>query len=142
MIRPVEGLGAAEMITSYIKIVPNPTPTDLGLPQQVELFGWIERETGVAPAVVDSADVLRDPGRVLGGLCARLGVAWCEEMLRWEAGARDTDGVWGPWWYDAVYRSTGFGPARSKGEEVPARLRGVLEECEGLYKVMAGRRIR
>ena len=29
-------------------------------------------------------------------------------MLHWPAGPRDSDGVWAPYWYDAVARSTGF----------------------------------
>lgn len=131
----------AEMITSYIKVMPSPRPRDLGLPQQVELFEWVRRRTGGVPVVVDSRDVLEDPRGVLAALCGRLGIGFDERMLRWEPGARETDGVWGPHWYDAVYRSTGFGRYAPKGEAVPARLRGVLEECEGLYRVLAGARV-
>mgnify|MGYP000680424801 CR=1 FL=1 len=29
---------------------------------------------------------------------------------RWEAGGRKEDGLWAPWWYKAVHRSTGFTP--------------------------------
>jgi hypothetical protein len=78
----------AEMITSYIKIVPEPRPEDLGLPQLVDLFEWVRRESGEAPAVVDSHDVLENPRRVLGLLCGRLGIGWREEMLLYEVLAR------------------------------------------------------
>jgi hypothetical protein len=40
-------------------------------------------------------------------------------MLSWPAGTRATDGVWAPAWYDAVERSTGFGPPP---EEAPLTL--------------------
>lgn len=132
----------ADMITSYIRVMPNPTPEDLGLPQQVALFEWIRGQTGREPAVVDARDILEQPARALRALCARVGLEWREQMLGWEAGGRATDGIWGPHWYDAVYRSTGFAPYAPKREEVPARLRGVLEVCNGLYATMARSRIR
>jgi len=131
-----------EMITSYIKVMPNPTPSDLGLPQQVALFEWLRARTGRAPAVVDSRDVLENPRAVLLALCARLGLDFDDRMLRWEPGPRATDGVWGPWWYDAVYRSTAFAPYTPKGEPVPPRLEGVLRECQGLYQTLAAARVR
>lgn len=131
----------AAMITSFIKIIDNPTPEDLGLPQQVELFDWLRRETGTTPVVIDSRDVLTDPGAALGALSPRLGVPYDPAMLAWEPGERDEDGVWAPHWYSSVYRSTGFAPYTAKNEAVPARLRGVLEECEGLYAQLAAHRV-
>lgn len=127
----------AEMITSYIKVMPNPTPADLGLPQQVALFNWIRGHTGRTPAVIDSRDVLENPRRILTALCGRLGVEFDDRMLAWRPGPRETDGVWGPWWYDAVYRSSTFGAYAPKGEAVPSRLKGVLEECSGMYQNLA-----
>lgn len=132
----------AEMITSYIKVMPNPTPADLGLPQQVELFEWIKQRMGGAPAVVDSRDVLENPRSVLSALCARLGLAFDDRMLAWPPGPRSTDGVWGPWWYDAVYRSSGFAIYSPKTERVPDRLQGVLAECQDLYAILAAGRVR
>lgn len=132
----------AEMITSYIKVMPNPTPSDLGLPQQVALFEWIRARTGKPPAVVDSRDVLENPRGVLAALCERLGVVFDDRMLRWEPGPRATDGVWGPWWYDAVYRSHGFGAYTPKNEAVPLRLARVLEACNRDYAVLARDKVR
>lgn len=127
----------AAMITSFIKVIENPTPEDLGLPQLMRIFEWVERNTGRVPAVVDSRDVLMDPAGVLGRLCERVGVSFDEAMLSWEDGARDSDGVWGPYWYSSVYASTGFSPYVEKDEVVPARLRGVLDECRAMYDVLA-----
>ncbi len=132
----------AEMITSFIKIIPDPTPEDLGLPQQVELFDWLYKKTGRKPAVIDSRDVLENPGPMLQALCAHVGIPWDNAMLAWKAGPRDADGVWGPHWYGSVYESTGFGPYRSKGEAVPEHLAGVLAECQDLYDQLALHRLR
>ena len=131
----------AAMITSFIKVIPEPRPEDLGLPQQVELFEWIRSETGITPTVIDSREVLTDPKRSLTQLCERLGVPFSEAMLAWPPGPRPEDGVWAPHWYESVYRSTGFAPYAPKDEPVPDRLAGVLETCLGLYDTLAAHRV-
>ena len=131
-----------EMITSYVKIVPEPTPYDLALPQQVELFQAIRDATGRVPPVVDSRDVLENPERVIARLCVALGLEFSPAMLRWRPGLRPTDGVWAPYWYDSVARTTSFGPYRSKGEEVPQALLPVLRECQELYELLYEHRLR
>src|SRR5690606_15786138 len=108
----------AAMITSFIKVIPEPRPADLGLPPQVELFEWIREQTGVTPPVIDSRDVLSDPKGVLTRLCARIGVPFDESMLAWEPGPRPEDGVWAPHWYDNVNNSTGFARYTPKNETV------------------------
>lgn len=131
----------AAMITSFIKVIENPTPEDLGLPQQVKLFEWIRSQTGNVPAVIDSKDVLMDPRGVLETLCNYIGVEFDESMLSWETGPKPEDGVWAEHWYSSVYESTSFSPYTSKCESVPQRLNGVLEECDALYEVLARHRI-
>lgn len=127
----------ASMITSFIKVIDNPTPEDLGLPQQVALFEWVHKQTGTIPSVIDSRDVLMNPEMMLKLLCDRIGVPFNSTMLSWESGSRKEDGVWGPSWYSSVYQSTGFAPYADKDEEVPTRLRTVLDECNAMYEVLA-----
>jgi hypothetical protein len=131
-----------EMITSFIKVIPNPTPEDLGLPQQAELFEFVRKRTGQAPPVIDSRDVLENPRGMLGALCARVGVPFDDSMLSWAPGPRPEDGVWAPHWYASVHESTGFAPYRAKNEDVPERLRGVLGACQSVYDELARCRIR
>lgn len=131
----------AEMITSFIKVIPNPRPEDLGLPQQIELFEWIREQTGETPPVIDSRDVLTDPRGILTALCARIGVPFDEAMLAWPPGPRPEDGVWSPHWYTSVYASTGFEPYKPKNVPVPTRLSTVLETCQSLYDTLAAHRI-
>ncbi len=131
----------AQMIASYTEVIDSPTASDLGLPQQVELFERIVADTGAAPVVIDSRDVLTDPAGMLSAVCERVGVAFDEAMLSWEAGPRPEDGVWAPHWYASVYASTGFGPYRPKNRPIPEALRGVLDECRGLYDTLAAHRL-
>lgn len=125
----------ARLIASYARIRAEPTPQDLGLDRQLELF---ERFGG---PVIDADDVLRDPRGVLGRLCAELGVPWDERMLAWPPGPRDTDGVWAPHWYGAVERSTGFGPPPADPPAVPSRLDPLLDASRGPYATMAAHRL-
>ncbi len=131
----------AAMLTSLAKVLPTPRPEDTGLPQQVALFKRLRGETGTAPPVVDSADVLRDPPRMLRLLCEALGVPFDPAMLAWEPGPRPTDGVWAEHWYAAVEASTGFAPYSPKNEPVPERLRPVLAACEVLYERLRSYRL-
>jgi hypothetical protein len=93
------------------------------------------------PPVVDAREILEDPREMLGLLCARLGVAFDEAMLRWPPGRRPTDGIWAKYWYEAVERSTTFEPYRPKDETVPERLGGLLDRCRSLYEELHRQRI-
>ncbi|MBK7406232.1 MAG: HAD family hydrolase [Phycisphaerales bacterium] len=122
-----------EVITSFIKVVEKPTAEALGLPQQVELFEAEWARTGRVPPVVDSRDILEDPRGVLTKLCEAVGIPFEEGMLAWPPGRRETDGVWAPYWYASVEKSTGFGTHTPKHESVPEALLPVLAACEPLY---------
>lgn len=131
-----------EMLTSLVRNVPHPKIESTGLPQQLELFRREQRRLGKAPPIVDARDVLENPRRMLGLLCEALDVPFRDEMLAWPAGRRETDGLWAPHWYAAVEKSTGFDSYRPKNEPVPTDLRGLLEECEGVYNAFHAQRLR
>ncbi|MCY4090162.1 MAG: hypothetical protein OXF62_05045 [Caldilineaceae bacterium] len=123
-----------EVITSYIKVRPEPTLQDLGFPQLMRLFEAVRTRTGTVPPVIDSQDVLRDPREMLSRLCRAVSVPFSERMLSWPSGRRESDGVWAPYWYGAVEKSTGFAPYRPKEEPVPLYLQGLLDEAQEIYR--------
>ena len=82
---------------------------DTGLPLQVSLFDAV-RATGSIPPVMDTTEMLVDPGRYLSALCAQLDIPFTKKMLRWKPGPRPEDGVWGVHWYANTWRSSGFEP--------------------------------
>jgi Sulfotransferase domain len=129
------------MLTSLLHFLPQPTLADTGLPQQVEIFEWVRRTTGRTPPVIDARDVLRDPRRLLGLLCERLGVPFLESMLNWPPGRRQTDGIWAKHWYAAVEKSTGFQPYVAKDEPVPAELAELHKQCIALYEQLYEHRL-
>lgn len=131
-----------EMLASLSHKVGLPELRDTGLPQQVEIFSLVRRTTNRIPPVIDSADVLRDPRRLLTALCHAVGVEFDEAMLSWPPGRRDTDGVWAKYWYDAVERSTGFEPYKPKQLELAPELEALASQCQPYYETLAEHRLR
>jgi hypothetical protein len=125
------------VVASFSKVVTEPELKDTGFPQLLDLYRRAADLTGSAPAVVDSAAILKNPKAMLQQLCERLDVPFDEAMLSWAPGPRDTDGVWAKYWYHAVEGSTGFQPYQERQIELPARLERVYEECIPYYEELS-----
>jgi hypothetical protein len=120
----------SEVVSSYLRSRASVTPDDIGVLQQLELMVMLAPDV----PVIDAADFLRDPEGYLRWLCDYAGVPFTDAMLSWPPGPRESDGVWAPFWYDAVLRSTGFSPYRPRrveltpeGDEVVAATRPAYE---------------
>jgi Sulfotransferase domain len=124
----------AEVIISYIKKNDDPTLEDIGFVQQAEIFDWVREHTGEIPPVIDTRDILEDPGRILRLLCEVIGVDFTDAMLSWPSGLRETDGIWAKHWYEEVANSTGFSKSsRRASEPVPERLQDICERARACY---------
>lgn len=132
----------AEVVESYLKSRATVAPPDIGLLQQAALFDQVADHLGAAPPVIDADDFLRAPGAHLQALCKGLGLPFTERMLRWPAGRRDSDGVWAPHWYDAVWKSTGFEPWRARSPKLAAEVLRVAEACRPAYERLRAQRMR
>ncbi len=132
----------AEVVESYLKSRATVAPPDIGLLQQVELFDQVAGHLGTTPLVIDADDFLRAPGAYLQALCDRLGLSFTERMLRWPAGRRESDGIWAPHWYDAVWKSTGFEPWRPRAPKLKADALRVAEACRPAYERLRAQRLR
>lgn len=125
------------LLASYARVRSAPVLADLGLEQQAEIFA------AFGGPVIDSADILRQPAAALTALCDALGIGFDPAMLSWPAGSRPTDGVWAKYWYDSVWRSTGFGPYREQERiELPPELEPLAAQCEPYYQELARHRLR
>lgn len=131
----------AEVVASYVKSRSEVTLADIGLPQQVSLYDDLVAR-GRPPLVLDSADFLRNPAAYLRGLCELVGVEFTEAMLRWPAGRRASDGVWGPHWYDAVWRSTGFEAYRPRAVQLDGDALEAAERSRPHYERLHAVRVR
>lgn len=129
-----------QMLPSLTIQLPRASLADTGLKMQWDLFEELVA-LGQEPAVIDSRDLLLDPAGVLRQLCRHLGIPFDAQMLSWPAGPRKEDGVWAPYWYQAVHKSTGFSPYVHK-TDFPDRLAGLLAECAPWYEKLQAETIR
>lgn len=130
-----------EVILSYIKNHELLSPDQLGFPQQAELFDRIVQTTGVIPPIVDARDILNDPRPLLTRLCEKIGISFLEQMLFWPKGPRDSDGVWGKYWYHNVQKSTGFKPYTPSVEPLPDELTPIYLKCQRNYNILYRHRL-
>ena len=130
-----------EVVASYLKSRATVAPDDIGLLQQARLFDELCERNGTAPPVIDAADFLQAPEVHLRALCDRLGIAFTDRMLAWPTGPRDSDGVWAPYWYDAVWRSTGFEPWRPRDVSRSDEAARVADACRPAYERLRAHRL-
>ncbi len=130
------------VLRSYMLKRDEITLADLGFVQQRELFEREADRLGTAPPVIEGADVLANPPRVLAQLCAALEMPYSEAMLSWPSGRRATDGVWAPAWYESVERSTGFAaPSAPIALALPDHLMRIADQARPHYEVLAACRL-
>ena len=122
-----------DMLPSYVQQIEKPSLQDVGYQSHMELLSQL-RAMGQDPPVLDSMQILLNPRKVLGELCARIGIPFQDAMLRWEAGARPEDGSWAKYWYRSVHQSTGFAPYCPKTKPFPEALKPLLEKCRSYYE--------
>lgn len=122
-----------KLINSFAKVIDHPTIKDIGIKDEYLLFQEL-RARGLSPLVLDSGDLLRDPRGVMIALCKALKIEFSEKMLSWNAGPREIDGVWAPYWYNNVHQTTGFKQQQSSTEDMPDRYQSLLEEAVPYYQ--------
>lgn len=145
----IHGLGNAFLIrhpnavvASYIKSRAEVAAEDIGLLQEAALFDELRARSGNTPPVIDSSEFLADPRGHLLALCGHFGIAFEARMLRWPAGPRASDGIWAKYWYDAVWRSTGF---ESRPERTPALSKAhqaIADACLPAYERLYAARLK
>lgn len=123
------------IISSYAKVIPNPTIHDVGIMKQFQLMQTL-RQMGTLHAVVDTENLLQDPEGILRQLCRQLHIPFYSEMLQWPAGPRPEDGVWAPHWYANVHRSTGFRPYQPRQYPLTGALAELAATCRPYYEAL------
>lgn len=121
-----------ELLVSFSKVIKDPTLYDIGLKKSWELYHQLIK-SGEKPVVIDSGELLKDPGRMLEKLCKSINISYDVNMLTWPNGARKEDGVWSEYWYHNVHKSTGFIKSVPKQVEVPQELQAVCNEARAYY---------
>lgn len=122
-----------QIIASYAQVIESPVMRDIGVEYQYLLFEKLTAGQQKV-VVVDSAEILSSPGVVLRKVCEQCGIAFDENMLRWEAGPKPYDGVWAPHWYANVHRSTGFEKQTTSERALPDHLQSLCHQATRYYE--------
>jgi len=121
------------IIASYSKVIPEPTPQDVGIALQYELFEFLNKREALQ-AVLDARELLLDPPGVLRQLCGRLGIPFDESMRSWPPGPRPEDGIWARYWYGRLHRTTGFRPYVEREIALNEQQEALAAACQPLYE--------
>ncbi len=124
------------VVASYTQKRAEGAADDLGYVQQLRIFEFVTQQLQRQPLVVDSALLLQDPQGQLTALCAAIGIEYTSNMLSWEPGIRETDGVWHKYWYDAVATSTGFRPWSPKTPALDNNQKKIASACQPYYEAL------
>ncbi|XP_074292767.1 branched-chain-amino-acid aminotransferase-like protein 1 [Silene latifolia] len=126
-----------DILPSFNEVAP-PTFLEVGLATLVTIYSELH-DLGNPPAIVDAGELQRDPQGTLRGLCEDLNIPFQPAMLKWEAGPKPIDGVWAPWWYESVHKSTGFKTERKYPKPFPPSYYDLLEQCLPFYDFLKRR---
>lgn len=116
-----------QLIASFAQVIERPTLLDIALEMEWKIFDFLKSK-GQDPIVLDSNVVLSDPATQLQDLCNRLEIPFNEGMLSWPAGPISEDGVWAKYWYENVWKSTGFQKQKTSSRKLPDHLIPLYEE--------------
>ncbi|CAN6289394.1 unnamed protein product [Urochloa humidicola] len=122
------------ILPSFDKVVP-PSFMELGIGELVSIYSEL-CGLGKPPPVIDADDLQREPEAVLRGLCEDLGIPFQPQMLKWEAGPKEFDGIWAPWWYGSVHKSIGFSKSRQYPLTFPFTFYDLLEQSLPFYNML------
>ena len=123
------------VLASFSAKYDNPTATDIGFKQQLDLFKQIQ-SSGQTSIVIDSTDIRRAPRDMLTKLCNAIGLEFDPAMLTWPIGPKPYDGVWAPHWYEAVHKSSGFAPPEQDMPQLAEPLQTIADACLPYYQEM------
>lgn len=122
-----------QIISSYSQVIEQPVMRDIGMEYQYTLYHRL-RAMNLDPIVLDAGDLIDDPEGILKQLCKRIGVPFEQAMLHWKAGPKPYDGVWAPFWYTNVHRSTGFEKQKTSERPLPDHLTDLYQRARHLYE--------
>uniref|UniRef100_A0A2P2NZ31 Branched-chain-amino-acid aminotransferase-like protein 1 n=1 Tax=Rhizophora mucronata TaxID=61149 RepID=A0A2P2NZ31_RHIMU len=123
-----------DILPSFDKLV-SPTIFELGLAELVSIYSDL-CQLGRPPTVIDAADLEKDPEGTLHHLCEQIDIPFQGAMLSWEAGPKPIDGIWAPWWYNSVHKSTCFKQVQKYPKPFPLSLYDLLEQSLPFYNIL------
>lgn len=124
-----------KLIASFSKVIHTPTLNDIGIKKASELFSFLKKR-GKTPIVIDSDELLKNPGTYLKKLCDLLNISFSKKMLQWKKGGIPEDGIWAKHWYGNVHNSEGFALQKSSSQPLPEHLQPLLKDALPYYEIL------
>lgn len=124
-----------QLISSFAQVIPNPSMQDIGIKHEYELYNH-SAKAGKKSIIIDAGEVLKDPEKILKQLCLHCQIPFSTNMLSWEAGPREEDGIWAKYWYKNVHQSTGFKKQEQKNRSLPKQCISLFEEAKYYYDTL------
>ena len=121
------------IIISYAKIYKEVSLELVGSKQQKHIFDIVLQHQNKSPIVVDADDLQNSPKSILSQLCSHLNIPFSSKMLSWAKGKRDSDGIWGEYWYQNVYQTTSFISKPKNNVELPKELLSIYHKARIYY---------
>lgn len=125
-----------QIIASYTKVIPEVRMEDIGIKRQWELYQWLHQQ-GNHPIVLDAADLLENPSAQLQKICDAMSIPFYDSMLSWQPGPKPEDGVWAPYWYENVHKSTGFQKTASASVSLENKHDALAKEAVHYYELLS-----
>ncbi len=75
-------------------------------------------------------------------ICNHLGLEFEMSMMSWPTGPRESDGVWGKYWYESVWNSSGFSAYREKPLTLESRQQSIADQARPYYEELFPHRIK
>ena len=122
-----------QILSSYSAVISSPVMRDIGIAFQYELFCRLQ-QTGIQPIVIDAGFLLQSAESVLTQVCGLCGLTYEQRMAHWPRGPKPYDGVWAPYWYGNVHRTTGFEMRPASSPALPGHLHALYEEARVFYE--------
>ena len=132
----------SEVIKSYSKKNKINSILQLGYPQLKYIFDTIKYKIDINPVIIDSTDLLYNPENILKKVCKKIGIPFLESMLSWPRGKRETDGIWGKYWYKNVESSTNFKKIITNKIKTPICYKNILNESMKYYNYLYDYRLK
>ncbi len=135
----------AKTITSIYSKWPDFHQDEVGFKEQRKLFDTICDQSGTAPPVLDSDDLLENPYVAVERWCDAVGIAFVPQALSWAPGARDEVSWWDGGSFHANLRdSDGLKPQERKYIDIskaPDRVKRIYEQVLPHYEYLYSHRL-
>ena len=79
--------------------------SDIGFNKQYQIYNHVKEKIEPEPIVLNADNILKNPNKIIKILCNRLNIKFTTKMINWPIGSRNSDGLWGDFWYEKVFNS-------------------------------------